>query len=142
MTPLFPLHAFRSGIPQRKAQSSQEAMGKCMRKDKATGEVALMEVSQSPLGVRTRAKTLALQRLQSSAAVTPPSNPDSCYLELRSRRLAKPLPPQNSRKVRQTRNGEELPKIEAEDIEIEAGFGDNTMDCKARKRYILAYAFL
>lgn len=100
-----------------------------MRKDKAAGEVALVELpQQSSLGVRTRAKTLALQRLQSSAAVTPPH--DSCYLELRSRRLAKPLPPQNSRKPRQSRNVGVLNKIEAE----EACFGDNTMDCGARER--------
>ncbi|XP_008785181.2 cyclin-dependent kinase inhibitor 5-like [Phoenix dactylifera] len=64
-------------------------MGKYMRKAKVSGEVAVMEVSaQSSLGVRTRARTLALQRLQK------PSPPDSSsYLELRSRRLEKPLPP-------------------------------------------------
>lgn len=56
-----------------------------------------MEVShQSSLGVRTRARTLALQRLQKPAAPTPapspPAEPDnSSYLQLRSRRLEKPL---------------------------------------------------
>ncbi|KAL5996974.1 hypothetical protein ACLOJK_007900 [Asimina triloba] len=59
-------------------------MGKYMRKAKIAGEVAVMELSQAPLGVRTRAKTLALQRLQNS---TPSS---SSYLQLRSRRLEKP----------------------------------------------------
>ncbi|XP_059660270.1 cyclin-dependent kinase inhibitor 5-like [Cornus florida] len=63
-------------------------MGKYMRKAKMTTDVAVMEVSQSSLGVRTRAKTLALQRLQSTT--TPPPNPESSYLELRSRRLEKP----------------------------------------------------
>ncbi|XP_004296651.1 PREDICTED: cyclin-dependent kinase inhibitor 5-like [Fragaria vesca subsp. vesca] len=51
-------------------------MGKYMRKSKPAGHVAVMEVSQA--GVRTRAKTLALQRSSSS------------YLQLRSRRLEKP----------------------------------------------------
>ncbi|KAL6189623.1 hypothetical protein ACLB2K_041009 [Fragaria x ananassa] len=54
-------------------------MGKYMRKSKAAGDVAVMEVSQAAsLGVRTRAKTLALQRSSSS------------YLQLRSRCLEKP----------------------------------------------------
>lgn len=74
-------------------------MGKyMMRKAKFTDDVAVMEVPQSTtLGVRTRAKTLALQRIQSSSTA-PPSPPpsdlvsdSSCYLELRSRRLQKPL---------------------------------------------------
>lgn len=73
-------------------------MGKYMRKAKISADVAVMEVSQSTLGVRTRAKTLALQRLQSSS----PSNvsDSSCYLQLRSRRLEKPpvLKPQSQQK--------------------------------------------
>ncbi|XP_058101500.1 cyclin-dependent kinase inhibitor 5-like [Magnolia sinica] len=58
-------------------------MGKYMRKAKITGEVAVMELSQASLGVRTRAKTLALQRLQKTTT-------SSSYLQLRSRRLEKP----------------------------------------------------
>uniref|UniRef100_A0A5B6YY80 Putative cyclin-dependent kinase inhibitor 5 n=2 Tax=Davidia involucrata TaxID=16924 RepID=A0A5B6YY80_DAVIN len=69
-------------------------MGKYMQKAKITGDVAVMEVSQTSLGVRTRAKTLALQRLQRTTAppstTTPPPNPESSYLQLRSRRLEKP----------------------------------------------------
>ncbi|KAK9282434.1 hypothetical protein L1049_005351 [Liquidambar formosana] len=66
-------------------------MGKYMKKSKITGDVAVMEVSQSSMGVRTRAKTLALQRLQST--LTPPQKLDnSSYLQLRSRRLEKPPP--------------------------------------------------
>ncbi|KAA8550636.1 hypothetical protein F0562_002320 [Nyssa sinensis] len=68
-------------------------MGKYMQKAKITGEVAVMEVSQTSLGVRTRAKTLALQRLQRTTAQPPtttPPNPESSYLQLRSRRLQKP----------------------------------------------------
>ncbi|XP_052171188.1 cyclin-dependent kinase inhibitor 5-like [Diospyros lotus] len=64
-------------------------MGKYLRKAKIAGDVALMEViSQSSIGVRTRAKTLALQRLQSAAA-PPQASSDSSYLQLRSRRLPK-----------------------------------------------------
>lgn len=72
-------------------------MGKYMRKAKISADVAVMEVSQATLGVRTRARTLALQRLQSSSsaptAPTPSnvvSSDSSCYLQLRSRRLEKP----------------------------------------------------
>ncbi|XVF38021.1 hypothetical protein REPUB_Repub20aG0062000 [Reevesia pubescens] len=64
-------------------------MGK-YRKTKTAGEV-----SQSSLGVQTRAKTLALQRLQKSS--TSPATVASTlvtgqgsYLQLRSRRLEKP----------------------------------------------------
>ncbi|CAL9045508.1 unnamed protein product [Musa banksii] len=60
-------------------------MGKYMRKAKVSGEVAVMEVShQSTLGVRTRARALAAAAAQDSSRT---------YLELRSRRLEKPLPP-------------------------------------------------
>uniref|UniRef100_A0A7N0UQ57 Cyclin-dependent kinase inhibitor domain-containing protein n=1 Tax=Kalanchoe fedtschenkoi TaxID=63787 RepID=A0A7N0UQ57_KALFE len=71
-------------------------MGKYMRKSKAAGDVAVMELAQSSLGVRTRAKTLALQRLQQSAA-----SPGS-YLQLRSRKLEKPPVPSGSQRQRQT----------------------------------------
>lgn len=61
-------------------------MGKYMKKDKIIREVAVMEIPrQSSYGVRTRARTLALQRLHKP-------NPDpASYLELRSRRLEKPF---------------------------------------------------
>ncbi|XP_027775254.1 cyclin-dependent kinase inhibitor 3 isoform X1 [Solanum pennellii] len=65
-------------------------MGKYLRK---SGHV----MESSSLGVRTRSTTLALQRLQSSSSSTPPpslsSASDSCYLQLRSRRLHKPPTP-------------------------------------------------
>ncbi|XP_024028859.1 cyclin-dependent kinase inhibitor 4 [Morus notabilis] len=69
-------------------------MGKYMKKAKATGEVAVMEVSQSSLGVRTRAKTLALRKLQKSpsSAPAPAASSGGSYLQLRSRRLEKPPP--------------------------------------------------
>ncbi|XP_062109115.1 cyclin-dependent kinase inhibitor 5 [Humulus lupulus] len=70
-------------------------MGKYMRKAKAAGEVAVMEVSQASLGVRTRAKTLALRRLQKSPPARSPSSAPTAtssgsYIQLRSRRLVKP----------------------------------------------------
>lgn len=73
-------------------------MGKYTRKSKATGEVAVMDVAQSSLGVWTRAKKLALQRLQKSSvaahtatATATATSVGRSYLQLRSRRLEKPL---------------------------------------------------
>ncbi|KAL0435488.1 UNVERIFIED_CONTAM: Cyclin-dependent kinase inhibitor 5 [Sesamum radiatum] len=86
-------------------------MGKYIRKPKTTGDVAVRDVSQSSLGVRTRAKTLALKRLQSSTASVDasPQQPKPEYLELRSRRLEKPplikQQLQNSRKSLATKQG-------------------------------------
>ncbi|AED95728.1 Cyclin-dependent kinase inhibitor 3 [Arabidopsis thaliana] len=69
-------------------------MGKYMKKSKITGDISVMEVSKATApspGVRTRAaKTLALKRLNSSAADSALPNDSSCYLQLRSRRLEKP----------------------------------------------------
>ncbi|GAB4830205.1 hypothetical protein Ancab_019847 [Ancistrocladus abbreviatus] len=70
-------------------------MGRYMKKGKITADIAVMEVSQpSSIGVRTRAKTLALQ-----------PNPELCYLQLRSRRLEKPqfqLPSPKQKQEKQT----------------------------------------
>lgn len=59
-------------------------MGKYMRKSKA--DPAETEVAQSSLGVRTRAKTLAMRQ---QAVVS--STGGGSYLELRSRKLEKPI---------------------------------------------------
>ncbi|WOL06157.1 cyclin-dependent kinase inhibitor 5-like [Canna indica] len=61
-------------------------MGKYMRKAKLSGEVAVMEVAahQPSLGVRTRARALAAAAAAQDSSLA--------YLELRSRRLEKPLP--------------------------------------------------
>ncbi|KAL3620461.1 hypothetical protein CASFOL_035373 [Castilleja foliolosa] len=128
----------------------ERKMGKYTRKAKVAVDVAVMDVSQSYLGVRTRAKTLALQRLQSTAAAAlPPSNPDACYLELRSRRLEKPMQLHNSRIDRHvygcegegghgTGNGEGIfrevrvsSSIEGDGLGIEASFGENNLDFEA-----------
>ncbi|KAL8545186.1 hypothetical protein ACS0TY_005397 [Phlomoides rotata] len=139
-------------------------MGKYMRKPKTTREVALMDVSlsHSSLGVRTRAKTLALRRLQSS----PPPKLD--YLELRSRCLEKlPFLNHNSRKAPapspkqgflctdeenpQTQidgslenpiepamevdrcSGRQIGGFEIGNSEIEASLGENSLDLEARE---------
>ncbi|KAB2067263.1 hypothetical protein ERO13_A09G204500v2 [Gossypium hirsutum] len=69
-------------------------MGKYIRKAKTAGGVAVMDVSQASLGVRTRAKTLALQRQKSltspATVASAPASGDGSYLQLRSRRLEKP----------------------------------------------------
>ncbi|KAI3990833.1 hypothetical protein MKX01_011741 [Papaver californicum] len=76
-------------------------MGKYMRKAKVTGGEASMEVAQSTMGVLTRAKTLALQRLQKKQTTTSetsnisPNNNAAAgvtgsYFQLRSRKLEKP----------------------------------------------------
>ncbi|KAF9604806.1 hypothetical protein IFM89_014115 [Coptis chinensis] len=71
-------------------------MGKYMRKAKITGEIAVMELATTTTtslvsGVRTRAKTLALQRLQKTTSGSS-NDSSSCYLQLRSRRLEKKPP--------------------------------------------------
>ncbi|KAG8370880.1 hypothetical protein BUALT_Bualt13G0029400 [Buddleja alternifolia] len=106
-------------------------MGKFTRKAKTTANVAVMEVSQPSLGVRTRAKTLALRRLQSTAA-RPPSKPDSCYLQLRSRRLEKHMQKRNSQNdVEFGSRGECLRLISTS---IEASFGENNLENEDRGR--------
>ncbi|CAA3002231.1 cyclin-dependent kinase inhibitor 3-like isoform X1 [Olea europaea subsp. europaea] len=96
-------------------------MGKYMRKDKIGGDVSVMELSQSTPGVRTRAKTLALQRLQSSFSVAAQSKPESCYLQLRSRRLEKTFfsrHQQNSPKGSEQKQGYSCGEKEGTDIAL------------------------
>ncbi|XP_078440441.1 cyclin-dependent kinase inhibitor 5-like [Wolffia australiana] len=75
-----------------------QPMGKYFKKGNVAEDVAVMEVSlQSSLGVRTRARTLALQGLQRSSSPSPSptvkaENSDACYLRLRNRRLEKSSP--------------------------------------------------
>ncbi|XP_073012703.1 cyclin-dependent kinase inhibitor 3-like [Typha latifolia] len=67
-------------------------MGKFVKKGKDAGEVEVMDFPDqaSSLGVRTRAKTLALERLQKTAAAAIDAS-SFAYLELRSRRLERPF---------------------------------------------------
>ncbi|XP_076939251.1 cyclin-dependent kinase inhibitor 3-like [Bidens hawaiensis] len=130
-------------------------MGKYIRKTKLTGDVvAVMDVSQPTLGVRTRATTLALQKLQS----TPPTehHRELSYLQLRSRKLEKPpLPQLTCRKhqnpnprpgtlklpVRASGSGSAGPSSSNKEFEIkpegdfgteEASFGGNNYDLDGR----------
>jgi hypothetical protein len=100
-------------------------MGKYMKKPKITGEVALlMELSHS-IGVCTRAKALALQRLQKttpSPAVAPTPDASSfSYLQLRSRRLQKPplLRKQQQQQQQQpTTDGESNSRLKVGSVEV------------------------
>lgn len=124
-----------------------------MKKGKITGNVAVMEIPQSTtLGVRTRARTLALQ-----------PNPELSYLQLRNRRLEKPpfQPKQSKHKMGPTdskvrvNSGESHKEEEEEgcfghfdkvgrcderesgefyDVGVEASFGENHLDFDARER--------
>lgn len=138
-------------------------MGKYMRKAKLSGEVAVMEVPhQSTLGVRTRARTLALQRLlkptdlhQSSPATTKTtsevnsssaSTDQQCsYIQLRSRRLEKTplvvLSPRASTKDGHasgiSRNSFPVTGLAEENDDTgvdEVFFGENVLDLETRDR--------
>ncbi|KAG5560607.1 hypothetical protein RHGRI_003806 [Rhododendron griersonianum] len=88
-------------------------MGKYMRKAKTAADVALMEVAQSSLGVRTRARTLALQRLQKSSpapATATTVAAGGSYLQLRSRRLEKPPTDHSKRQKQQQQQQQQGPK--------------------------------
>ncbi|XP_062201193.1 cyclin-dependent kinase inhibitor 4-like [Phragmites australis] len=102
-------------------------MGKYMRKAKVSGEVAVME---APLGVRTRARSLALQRLQKQQPQGEEEKEGAGgeYLELRSRRLEK-LPPA----VRRC-GGRKAATVAAAQEETEASFGENVLESEAMER--------
>lgn len=96
-----------------------------------------MEVSGALLGVRTRSRTLALQRTHSGKGEEEPSAGD--YLELRNRRLEKPPPPPRKEKeasaaVRRAAAAAGR-KEAAEPADLEPSFGDNVLDWDAVERY-------
>jgi hypothetical protein len=104
-------------------------MGKYMRKPKASGEVAVMEVTAAPLGVRTRARALALQRQPLDQAE---------YLELRSRKLEK-LPPAAAaaaqREPAARRRASELAAADLAEAEAdEVSFGENVLELEPLER--------
>uniref|UniRef100_I1NP07 Uncharacterized protein n=1 Tax=Oryza glaberrima TaxID=4538 RepID=I1NP07_ORYGL len=105
-------------------------MGKYMRKAKVvvSGEVvaaAVMELAAAPLGVRTRARSLALQKRQGGE-----------YLELRSRRLEKlPPPPPPPPRRRATAAAATADATAAESAEAEVSFGgENVLELEAMER--------
>jgi hypothetical protein len=119
-------------------------MGKYMRKSKASGEVAVMEVGGALLGVRTRSRTLALQQRTSSPLKrdqAPDQEAAGDYLELRSRRLEKQPPPPPGHKDKDAPAAsagwkEQAAAFAAEGFEadLEASFGDNVLDWDAMER--------
>ena len=98
-----------------------------MRKVKVSGEVAIMDVSSAPLGVRTRARALALQLLQKQLAQGE-EGVGGQYLELRSRRLEK-LPPPASAMRRKAAAAAAAAKEE-----VEASCGENMLELEAMER--------
>ncbi|KAI4341604.1 hypothetical protein MLD38_026306 [Melastoma candidum] len=116
-------------------------MGKYLKKSKPTTDVSHPPASSSPLlpmGVRTRAKTLALQRLHQETL----PDPDLCYLQLRSRRLHKTTAP-----VPKGRLGKSGPPVSTPDevdhggfresnlnLSVEGSFGENDLEFDARDR--------
>lgn len=146
---------------------AEAGMGKYMKKAKITGDVTVMEFSQSSHGVRTRAKTLALQRLQKATL----NLCETSYLQLRSRRLEKPQVPIDTRK-QQEQQQEENPKesctknlnpstsslvnagsalsvpiicskvVGEEDVGIEASFGESNLALEGRERLISFAMFI
>ncbi|KAG8073379.1 hypothetical protein GUJ93_ZPchr0006g42784 [Zizania palustris] len=114
-------------------------MGKYMRKGKVSGEVAVMEVAGALLGVRTRSRTLALQRTSQKPPEKGEGDPGAEYLELRSRRLEKPHSPppkekEATRRAAAVRKPLPPPAPEEFEPEVEVSFGDNVLDLDAMER--------
>lgn len=117
-----------------------------MRKGKVSGEVAVMEVPGGALlGVRTRSRTLALQRAQRPLDKGDAEDAAGEYLELRSRRLEKPHkeqhppPPPPLAPAPATKRGAgrkaaaAAPHALAED-DVEVSFGENVLDFDSMER--------
>ncbi|KAK3180367.1 hypothetical protein Dsin_032755 [Dipteronia sinensis] len=108
-------------------------MGKYMKKSKITGDIAVMD----SIGVRTRAKTLALQTLLRPD----PDDSSFCYLQLRSRRLVKQqhkdktCTRQNPIPIIPTSTNESFGQNERTESAYEASFGDNNLDFEHRDRF-------
>lgn len=135
-------------------------MGKYMKKAKPKGELALLDSTNTTtttttyFGVRTRAKTLALQNSNPQPDISPSSG---SYLQLRSRRLHKPpiskhsskrsktqnpkSPIPNSIRVASQHSHQENTSNQNLDAE-EASFGENVLDFEGRKRWVfLSFSF-
>ncbi|NP_001183727.1 cyclin dependent kinase inhibitor [Zea mays] len=119
-------------------------MGKYMRKGKVSGEVAVMEVPGGALlGVRTRSRTLALQRAQRPLDKGDAEDAAAEYLELRSRRLEKPhkehpSPPATATKRGAGRKAAAAAAVQhvlmQDEVEVEVSFGDNVLDLDTMER--------
>ncbi|PAN51685.1 hypothetical protein PAHAL_9G612400 [Panicum hallii] len=112
-------------------------MGKYMRKGKVSGEVALMEVPGGALlGVRTRSRTLALQRAQRPLDKGDAEDAAGEYLELRSRRLEKPHKEQAPAPAPKRGAGKKAAAASPAlaDDEVEGSFGENMLDFDAMER--------
>ncbi|XP_057427292.1 cyclin-dependent kinase inhibitor 4-like isoform X2 [Lotus japonicus] len=141
-------------------------MGKYMKKAKPRGEVALLDstatnntttntTTTSYFGVRTRAKTLALQKSQLQQPDLSPSS--GSYLQLRSRRLHKPpvplhaspkrpksqnpkspIPSPSAPSLASQHDGNTLPEKKTQHQNNsdgdEACFGENVLDFEGRER--------
>ncbi|KAK1397991.1 Cyclin-dependent kinase inhibitor [Heracleum sosnowskyi] len=92
-------------------------MGKYMRKAKITSDKSVTELSLSSLGVRTRAKTIALQRLQAA------NSDSSCYLQLRNRRLEKTSEAVKTRKLGVKEGCEQNPEVNLSGFDGNGGLG-------------------
>ncbi|KAM7461906.1 hypothetical protein LguiA_030027 [Lonicera macranthoides] len=131
-------------------------MGKYMKRKSKTAAVEaspapVTDLSQSPLGVRTRAKTLALRRCGNNSA-------GGSFLQLRNRRLEKPQICSESKRqnqpVKQSRpsnpnpnpksisnpncgvaKDEEIEEMKngSDDLAVEASFGENVLEFEGHR---------
>ncbi|KAL3506381.1 hypothetical protein ACH5RR_031763 [Cinchona calisaya] len=107
-------------------------MGKRIKKLKRIGgaEIEQANHAQTSLGVRTRAKTLALQHakmlsLSTASTIIEDGREKGSCLQLRSRRLKRlPL-------VGAERNGKNRHNLEV----VETSFGENELESESKERY-------
>nr|VDC68263.1 unnamed protein product [Brassica rapa] len=128
-------------------------MGKYMKKSKVTNNDT-EPTEPTSLGVRTRAaKTLALKRLNSSASDSALAGDSSCYLQLRSRRLEKPMAltePKQPPRIRESaskgrvNSGSGSVRVDGDDWfgKSDAFCGENSPDFESRQRFVLSFCFL
>ncbi|KAF3593525.1 hypothetical protein DY000_02025653, partial [Brassica cretica] len=123
-------------------------MGKYMKKSKITNNDT-EPTEPTSLGVRTRAaKTLALKRLNSSASDSALAGDSSRYLQLRSRRLEKPMAltePKQPPRIKESgskgrvSSGSGSVHVDGDDWfgKSDAFCGENSPDFESRQRLVL-----
>ncbi|XP_025791652.1 cyclin-dependent kinase inhibitor 4-like [Panicum hallii] len=116
-----------------KLAQPHQVVGKYMNKDKFSLEVAIMEVTSAPLGVCTRARSLALQRMKKKRTQWEgKEGAYGDYLELRSRRLKKlPLPVPIRKRCR---GRKAAAMTAAAQEEAEGSFGENILELEGMDR--------